>query len=181
MFTLRRIRMATSKAATAKSVASKTSSKETEIINASCAVKEPNATKPIKKASIDEPKEKNGCSHKKIDERTEMADTNPISCDVTTASSKTKKSTQKEGVTRVVVKFDCGFANSLFLRGEGIASLSWEKGLPLKNIKSDEWVWETDRPFAKAQFKVLINDKAYEVGENHSLKHGETLTCTPKF
>lgn len=103
-----------------------------------------------------------------------------LSCEPTAAPVKNKKSSQND-LTRIVVVFDCGFSNSLFVRGEGIASLSWEKGQPMKNVKNNEWVWETDRPFTKAQFKVLINDKTYEIGGNHLLKNGETVLCKPQF
>lgn len=96
---------------------------------------------------------------------------NPLSFD------QTKK---KGGATRITIKYDVGFANQLFIRGEG-AGLSWDKGSPLKNVKADEWVWETTNPFTEAKFKVLVNDKAYEKGENHSLRCGASLSYTPQF
>lgn len=82
--------------------------------------------------------------------------------------------------TRVTVKYDVGFGNTLTLRGQG-ANLSWDKGIPMKNIKADEWVWETDTPFATAEFKVLINDKTYETGRNHLLHSGTMVQYTPRF
>ncbi len=44
---------------------------------------------------------------------------------------------KKKTLTRVIVQFDTGFPNSLFLRGEGIPGLNWEKGVELKNLKPD--------------------------------------------
>ena len=82
--------------------------------------------------------------------------------------------------TRVVIKYDVGFNNHLTIRGKG-ANLNWDKGLPLKNIKRDEWVWETDIPFTQCEFKILLNDAAYETGENHRLKAGSSITYTPHF
>lgn len=82
--------------------------------------------------------------------------------------------------TRITVKYDVGFGNTLSLRGQG-ANLSWDKGVPMKNVKPDEWVWETDIPFATAEFKTLINDKTYEVGRNHLLHSGTTVQYTPRF
>lgn len=82
--------------------------------------------------------------------------------------------------TRVIVKYDVGFSNNLYLRGSG-ANLSWERGVPLKNVSADEWVWETDIPFSSCEFKVLVNDKDFEAGENHILKSGATLRYTPNF
>jgi hypothetical protein len=82
--------------------------------------------------------------------------------------------------TRVTVKYDAGFPNQLFIRGKG-ANLSWDKGQPLKNIKPDEWLWETDANFSHCEFKILINDRVYENGQNHILTGGSTLLFTPHF
>lgn len=85
------------------------------------------------------------------------------------------------GHTKVVVKCNCGFPNNLYIRGEGIKELSWDQGTLMKCTKADEWVWETDSPFNKAQFKVLINDKWYEVGDNHVIDCGKSFTLQPRF
>lgn len=82
--------------------------------------------------------------------------------------------------TKVVVKYDVGFNNVLYIRGEG-ADLNWSKGTPLKNISNDEWVWETTKQFSECDFKVLINDEKYESGENHHLKCGTNVSYTPSF
>lgn len=82
--------------------------------------------------------------------------------------------------TRIVIKYDVGFNNMIYLRGKG-ANLSWDKGICLKNTNPDEWVWETDSPFTACEFKVLINDKHYEIGENHPLTCGASIQYTPKF
>lgn len=84
------------------------------------------------------------------------------------------------GTTRVYVKFDAGFGNHLYIRGEG-ANLSWNKGIQLKNIKADEWVWETSQPFHQCKFKVLINDKIYETGNDRLVNNGSTMSYTPQF
>lgn len=95
--------------------------------------------------------------------------------------SKTPASSKKKQTkTSVVIQYDIGFSNHFSIRGEG-AGLSWEKGVPLTNIKSNEWIWETDLPFETCHFKVLINDQAYEQGENHQIKEGDTLSYTPLF
>lgn len=82
--------------------------------------------------------------------------------------------------TRVIVKYDVGFTNSLYIRGRG-ANLSWEKGIELKNIGSDEWLWECETPFTTCEFKVLINDQFYESGENRTIECGTSLQYSPKF
>jgi hypothetical protein len=93
---------------------------------------------------------------------------------------KNHKHSEKKGTTRVTVRFNAGFNNHLFIRGEG-AGLSWERGVQLKNVGSDEWVWETSAAFKDCKFKVLINDQHYENGENHHIHGGIALQYTPKF
>jgi hypothetical protein len=82
--------------------------------------------------------------------------------------------------TRIIIKYDVGFGNALFIRGTG-ANLNWDKGIPMKNIKNDEWLWETETPFSKAEFKILINDKHYESGHNHMIHSGNMIQYTPRF
>lgn len=87
----------------------------------------------------------------------------------------------KQEKTKVVVKCNCGFSNSLYIRGEGAPGLSWEKGALMKCTKDDEWVWETDKPFKNAEFKIVLNDKQYETGENHSCTCGKSCSIKPAF
>lgn len=88
-----------------------------------------------------------------------------------------KKTTVK---TKIVVKYDVGFQNQLFIRGSG-ADLSWERGNLLRNTKSDEWIWECNGSFSPCEFKILINDQYYELGENHPLECGASIQFSPKF
>jgi hypothetical protein len=108
---------------------------------------------------------------KEVQQKKNMTETNSLN------SNKLRGQKNK---TRVTVKYDVGFNNTLFLRGNG-ANLSWDKGIPLKNIKEDEWIWETEIPFTNCEFKVLINDQNYEIGENHSLQSGSTVIYKPQF
>ena len=82
--------------------------------------------------------------------------------------------------TRIIIKYDTGFNNQLYIRGKG-SDLNWEKGIPLKNVKADEWIWETDDHSPHYEFKVLLNDSRYETGENHHLHTGTTLAYSPHF
>lgn len=97
---------------------------------------------------------------------------------VVEAMVKTKESKIK---TKIIARFDCGFPNTLFIRGEGISTLSWDKGTQMKNISPNEWMWESDRPCSTIQFKVLINDNCFEEGENHSIAFGQAVEFSPKF
>jgi hypothetical protein len=83
--------------------------------------------------------------------------------------------------TRIVVQVDAELLSPIYLRGEGVKGLSWEKGVELKHEKPDEWVFETDTPFAGGEFKVLLNDKTYELGDNHPLYPGASIRINPKF
>lgn len=115
------------------------------------------------------------------------AKTPPIQSDWTLTNAMPQKTnaaqaveTKKAQKTRILIKYDVGFHNSLYIRGHG-ANLNWEKGILLKNVKNDEWIWETETPFTTCEFKVLINDKQYESGDNHHLTYGVSIQYTPKF
>ena len=95
-------------------------------------------------------------------------------------ASNTNPMDRKNQKTRITVKYDVGFNNQLYIRGKGL-TLSWDKGLPLKNTKSDEWVWEAEGNTSHFEFKVLVNDKQYEIGENHHLNAGATIAYSPHF
>lgn len=82
--------------------------------------------------------------------------------------------------TVITIKYDIGFSNQFFIRGEG-ANLSWDKGQLLANVKPDEWVWETTAHFDQCEFKILINDQVFENGENHFVHEGASIQYTPSF
>lgn len=99
------------------------------------------------------------------------------------APAKTRRTAEKEPSspkTKLSIKYDCGYPNNLTIRGEG-GNLSWDKGIKLKNIKPNEWVFETEAQFTKCQFKILINDEIYETGSNRVLVQGTQSSYTPKF
>jgi hypothetical protein len=95
-------------------------------------------------------------------------------------STKSCSADKKENKTRLTIKCDTGFSNQLYIRGKG-ANLNWNKGQPLKNIKADEWTWETDEHFTNCEFKILMNDNQYETGDNHSIQCGAHLLYSPRF
>jgi hypothetical protein len=102
---------------------------------------------------------------------------------VTTKKAKPiKKSAKKmkHASTVVVVKYDCGFDNHLAIRGEG-AGLSWYKGVALKNVSANEWMFDVIIPEEHLEFKVLINDQVFEIGDNHKVKNGEKIEIMPSF
>lgn len=103
------------------------------------------------------------------------------------ASSK-KAPIKKRAVKRSVkakrsairIKCNIGYGNNLFIRGQG-PGLSWMQGVLLTNVGPDEWIWETSEPFEQCEFKVLVNDRDYEAGENHRLPPGAVVQYSPYF
>lgn len=82
-------------------------------------------------------------------------------------------------VTRIIANVDVGYGNTLYLRGEG-AGLSWDKGVPLDNLGSDQWSWSTVSA-GNILFKFLINDKVWSTGDNLTVTQGDTCIATPTF
>lgn len=120
------------------------------------------------KTEKNKPDSKNSSQHQEMPHQKDLANSHSLTAH------------KKGPITRIIVKYDVGFNNSIFLRGEG-AGLNWDRGIMLKNIKFDEWVWETNLPFTNCEFKVLINDRQYELGENHHLHCGTSFEYTPHF
>ena len=83
--------------------------------------------------------------------------------------------------TRIIVQVDADFPNEIYLRGEGLSELSWDRGVQLKQEKPEEWVFETDALFSAGEFKVLVNDQTYELGDSHPLYPGASVRINPKF
>ncbi len=99
------------------------------------------------------------------------------------ASSKVPASEKRAGsvVTVVVAKYDVGYGNNLYIRGDS-AGLNWEAGVLMKNVENDVWVWTTNEAIeGTVEFKFLINDEGWCVGENMSAPAGETTTLSPAF
>jgi len=80
----------------------------------------------------------------------------------------------------IVAEIDVGFGNFVTIRGEEPA-LHWGKGLHLGNISEGKWeivLTSVEKPF---EFKFLVNDLNWSVGENFTASPGDTLTLSPGF
>lgn len=108
---------------------------------------------------------------------TKQSETNTT---VSSSSQTNEKNKAKSKLARVVIHYDVGFNNNIFIRGNG-ANLRWDKGIMLLNTRPDEWVWEPEQSFNSCEFKVLINDTQYEQGDNHILNNENCLEYTPIF
>ena len=93
------------------------------------------------------------------------------------------KKTGGKAKTTIVAKIDIGFGRLLYLRGEG-AGLSWDQGVPMDCVNSDEWKWSTnDAPDAGLIFKFIIDDEEdkWAIGENLEVARGGSSISAPIF
>lgn len=90
-------------------------------------------------------------------------------------------SPKKTKKTRIIVQVDAETVAPLYLRGEGLSTLNWDKGIAMKRERPDEWVFETDELFETGAFKVLMDDQTFELGESHPLYPSASIRINPKF
>ena len=81
--------------------------------------------------------------------------------------------------TTIEAHVDVGFGNQLFVRGQG-AGLSWERGVPLKNVDSQTWQW-TAVATDKLTFKLLLNDAVWAQGADVTASPGQKMEVKPSF
>ena len=94
--------------------------------------------------------------------------------------SAAKKAAGKLQSTTLVAQVDVGFGNTLFVRGEG-GDLSWEKGIPMKNISPYEWTFASKAKGGDLVCKLLINDEIWADGDNLTVPAGTRHICSPAF
>lgn len=78
----------------------------------------------------------------------------PITIDTNSIST---KSTSTQKPTELVFHCKIASGNTLFIRGDEKAGLSWKQGIPLKE-KGDTWVFESSRALNDGEFKIIYND-----------------------
>jgi hypothetical protein len=81
--------------------------------------------------------------------------------------------------TTIEAHIDVGFGNQLYVRGQG-PGLSWERGVPLKNMDPNTWQW-TAEATDKLTFKLLINDTVWAQGADVIAAPGQKVEITPNF
>jgi len=83
--------------------------------------------------------------------------------------------------TEVVADVDIGWGNRLFIRGEA-CGLSWEKGVPMENVGNHLWQWKCPEKCPENfQYKLLINDHIWSLGENMTASRGTKNCVEPSF
>lgn len=87
--------------------------------------------------------------------------------------------------TKIVVRYDVGFGNNLYLRGKGAPGLDWVTGVKMTCTKPPNlWTWECDSASidpSNFKYKVLINNRIWEKGVDHEAKPGENTEVIPNF
>ncbi|MDR1458425.1 MAG: hypothetical protein LBI37_02765 [Puniceicoccales bacterium] len=90
-------------------------------------------------------------------------------------------SKSKDGATKIFANIDVGWGNILYIRGEG-DDLSWEKGIPMKNNGNNIWTWSSStKKCINFQYKLLINDTIWCIGENFTANAGNDNHIAPAF
>ncbi len=87
-------------------------------------------------------------------------------------------------VNYITVRHQVRYGESLSIRGEGFSVLKngefvqadWNSGIQLENTGKDSWQALINAHTTKVAFKILINDKVWESGENHNFEDMVYLT-----
>jgi glycosidase len=85
-------------------------------------------------------------------------------------------------ITRIRVHRDTGLGNRITLRGD-TSPLNWNSGVDANWSELNAWTWETTSISAgtKFEFKPLINDSQWSLGENYVGVGGATIDIYPIF
>ena len=94
------------------------------------------------------------------------------------APAKAKTAPAKKSETQIIAQIDVGFGNHLTIRGSG-AGLNWSSGENMM-FCDGVWFWKTSSKEG-FEFKVLLNDKIWQLGENLIAKAGQKVAFTPQF
>ncbi len=79
----------------------------------------------------------------------------------------------------IFIHYDVGLGNKITIRGDS-TSLNWSKGLSTSWQKEN--VWFISLPENNFEFKPLINDQVWSLGENYqALPQNETIHIYPSF
>lgn len=87
----------------------------------------------------------------------------------------------------IFVRYNAGWGNRPFIRGEGAKGLNWEekKGIPMTLVEGTEDLWMVKCSYedpSKVKFKILLNDEKWEdINENRSIDPYKATEVTPTF
>ncbi len=86
----------------------------------------------------------------------------------------------ENSLTKIIAEVNIGFGNTLYIRGAG-CGLNWEKGIALKNHDTNFWALELPQCTEDFEYKLLINDKIWNTGENFVAHRNQQNIVKPKF
>lgn len=82
--------------------------------------------------------------------------------------------------TRLSIRCDAGKGNAFKIYGTG-PGMSWQKGVDLKKVGDDLWVWETSSYFNNFEYKIATNSNRWETGPNHRAQFGKMEEVFSRF
>lgn len=81
--------------------------------------------------------------------------------------------------TLITIQYPARFGEHLYIRGEG-SGFTWGQKVPLICVDAD--TWQLRQPMqGEFKFKILLNNKEWETGNNHSAKGGDAVNVRPAF
>jgi hypothetical protein len=75
---------------------------------------------------------------------------------------------------RIAINYKCNEDEKLFIRGTG-PNMSWGPGIEMQREGADRWIYESTEPFETFEFKLALNDKFWEAGDNHTVESGKPV------
>lgn len=81
--------------------------------------------------------------------------------------------TQPAATARIVVSYEGGEGDKLYIRGTG-PNMSWGPGIELRK-EGSQWIYESTELFETFEFKLALNDQVWEAGDNHTVESGKPV------
>jgi len=81
---------------------------------------------------------------------------------------------------KILAHIDVGFGNKLAIHGTWAGKGNWEIGVPMKCIGPRLWevFIAATQPI---EYKLVLNQKYWEIGENHTANPGSSYGINPLF
>ncbi|MBS0604465.1 MAG: hypothetical protein JSS60_05435 [Verrucomicrobia bacterium] len=83
-------------------------------------------------------------------------------------------------VTEIKVKCRIPFGHTLTIRGQG-GDLEWSKGKALAKLDDETYVYRMEGVPGKVEYKLVLDDRIYEEGPNHSIEAAQKQEIVPSL
>ncbi len=80
----------------------------------------------------------------------------------------------------IQIKYTAPEGRTPFVRGEGVG-LNWQSGTKMTQVGPDTWELRVQGFFESGSYKIVLDDRDWESGENHLMISGKTVEHTPQF